>query len=1056
VARRYCRSCSIHQLHMATVVSGPNPLRNDNDDDVEDASSSAAGATHVRRQAEKSTVKAVETATGQRVNITTATLARLGGGMGNLASQALLVIGWLQTFSLVSLIQVVWPVWWYSLWGWLAVVIEFPFKVLVPVQLIFPEIELDGVAQYAAVMFIQPLLGVYSVYRYYYFYGYTFTQCCGMRGDADQDQRTKGWVTWNTGMGWVVTLVGWLCVWILPAMLWILFIEPLELIQEAEVPHPSVSNASHSNTSASINATNTTNEVTAIHESSSRDHYMYEVPLAASTWICLFAFVPFVVMYKIILRSAYHTSQNRNEEQKLFFGHWARKECQVLIFLVVTTHLSAVVTTLHHFRSERSWEESMLHCGLCMLYGLVPPSILLRLCKTAQGEVDDLEAEQRAEGINRKIEEAEAEGNEGSFVAGVFATVRPFEPKYWFGKPALMVEKVALAFVVLGFDDVSIQMYGALVVLGIGKLLFILTRPFALAGEDFTESVARGSNSCVLVIGILVHHNSVAADTGDWLLIVVSAATLLTFVCTLGPVRTVRELRAFVTHQTAASQMSGYNRETIKALKASEVATLPQVTIDLMSTDQLAWLVTEHGDALKQSTILQYIVLGNGVKLSLVDDYENENLDAAGRGMDSASAIVLAWWLTTEASAAINSLTVSSTGNMRDQKAYTVTVGKPTIDLISKNLGSADINLLTTWIQRPQVCAAINSLALGSNPIGNEAMIQLLDVLRDVSLTSFDISKTNCGVSTATELAELLAEDSKFKTALASLNLSGNTLTEWDRDLSGLVALDEAIMPLKTLTSIDLSDCGIMFKGVTEVATFISAGAAPVEVVILDGNPMGYPCAVSVKVGAMTGVAVKKGVFAAVDGRFGEVLKDSTNGMANGWAKLKWLKSGREEDCKVDKLTSVVAARTDLIEDYSHVRSFGEAISGSKVHTCGLANCNFNPATLATFVDSITWETTPLASLNLSGNAITKYDSDLLGLVALGEAIVPAKNLVSVDLSMCGIGVKGLTEVAKFISTGAVLTSVHLSRTYAIDEDARRALQEGASSQQPGIELIWD
>ena len=75
--------------------------------------------------------------------------------------------------------------------------------------------------------------------------------------------------------------------------------------------------------------------------------------------------------------------------------------------------------------------------------------------------------------------------------------------------------------------------------------------------------------------------------------------------------------------------------------------------------------------------------------------------------------------------------------------------------------------------------AALNSLAVGSNPIGDEAMIQLLDGLRDVSLTSLDISKTQSGVSTATKLAELLAEDSKFKAVLASLTLSGNKVSKF-------------------------------------------------------------------------------------------------------------------------------------------------------------------------------------------------------------------------------------------------------------------------------------
>eukprot|EP01043_Picozoa_sp_COSAG02_P018702 COSAG02_NODE_880_length_16242_cov_5.512946_4_plen_381_part_00 len=71
---------------------------------------------------------------------------------------------------------------------------------------------------------------------------------------------------------------------------------------------------------------------------------------------------------------------------------------------------------------------------------------------------------------------------------------------------------------------------------------------------------------------------------------------------------------------------------------------------------------------------------------------------------------------------------------------------------------------------------------------------------------------------------------------------------------------------------------------------------------------------------------------------------------------------------KTDKLTSVVASRNDLVEDYSHIRSLGEALSGSKVHTYGLANCNFNPATLTTFVESVRWAEAAVASLRCANN----------------------------------------------------------------------------------------
>jgi hypothetical protein len=57
-------------------------------------------------------------------------------------------------------------------------------------------------------------------------------------------------------------------------------------------------------------------------------------------------------------------------------------------------------------------------------------------------------------------------------------------------------------------------------------------------------------------------------------------------------------------------------------------------------------------------------------------------------------------------------------------------------------------------------------------------MIQLLEVLKDVSPTDFDISETECGISTASKLAELLAEETKFKAAIEKVTVSGCKVTQ--------------------------------------------------------------------------------------------------------------------------------------------------------------------------------------------------------------------------------------------------------------------------------------
>eukprot|EP01046_Picozoa_sp_COSAG06_P063541 COSAG06_NODE_14803_length_1124_cov_1.736585_1_plen_355_part_01 len=65
-----------------------------------------------------------------------------------------------------------------------------------------------------------------------------------------------------------------------------------------------------------------------------------------------------------------------------------------------------------------------------------------------------------------------------------------------------------------------------------------------------------------------------------------------------------------------------------------------------------------------------------------------------------------------------------------------------------------------------------------------------------------------------------------------------------------------------------------------------------------------------VRDGVATGVEVKKGVFAAVEGRFGQITQDPEYSEV----KLRWLDDGRESDyTKVDKLSSVVASSSDLV-----------------------------------------------------------------------------------------------------------------------------------------------
>ena len=87
---------------------------------------------------------------------------------------------------------------------------------------------------------------------------------------------------------------------------------------------------------------------------------------------------------------------------------------------------------------------------------------------------------------------------------------------------------------------------------------------------------------------------------------------------------------------------------------------------------------------------------------------------------------------------------------------------------------------------------------------------------------------------------------------------------------------------------------------------------------------------------------------------------------------MKWIDNGEESGypyIKVNTLRAVLASRDEIepfSENYDHIKLLGEAISASKINDVTLANCMFNAATLATFVESVRWAEAVVADLNLS------------------------------------------------------------------------------------------
>jgi hypothetical protein len=58
-----------------------------------------------------------------------------------------------------------------------------------------------------------------------------------------------------------------------------------------------------------------------------------------------------------------------------------------------------------------------------------------------------------------------------------------------------------------------------------------------------------------------------------------------------------------------------------------------------------------------------------------------------------------------------------------EKKTYTLTTAKDKIKLSQKNLGSADVALLTAWVWRPEVSAALTELDVRGNKALDEAAL---------------------------------------------------------------------------------------------------------------------------------------------------------------------------------------------------------------------------------------------------------------------------------------------------------------------------------------------
>eukprot|EP01043_Picozoa_sp_COSAG02_P048149 COSAG02_NODE_4698_length_5082_cov_4.415412_2_plen_1410_part_00 len=201
--------------------------------------------------------------------------------------------------------------------------------------------------------------------------------------------------------------------------------------------------------------------------------------------------------------------------------------------------------------------------------------------------------------------------------------------------------------------------------------------------------------------------------------------------------------------------------------------------------------------------------------------------------------------LATSLPAALNLLTVTSTGDQYDPQTYTLTAGEEKIDMSNKKLGPADIQLLSAWLATP-AAAAVARLILDENPLtcGTRSsdfdkditgVVNLCDTLKTSSVTELSLAKCRLGPDSLGKLAEYV-RDAEAAINSVTVDSTGYT-TDWRGDWRN------GGPKTYTLTAgeehLELSSKNLGPADVTLVAAWLTTSAgATIARLILNDNPL--------------------------------------------------------------------------------------------------------------------------------------------------------------------------------------------------------------------------
>ena len=611
--------------------------------------------------------------------IKTMTLALTLQGVGDWVVQVYTISGFFLALSLLTLMDISWPSGWSLMFEWLNFIVV-PVK-HIPFDALLDDIELGNFMNFLCVILIHPVLLAYATYRYRFF--------------NSVDAKTK-WEDYAKKSFKLQTILL-LLLWLVPPI--VVRTHHMLLDDDGEVD---TSRADW--------------QVWLYGERDGSESQAEELmPHAANSffvlwlWLVGLLVLPFL-MYRHATRFNYNIALVRKTPVSRFFGAWAQAEGSVIAYLFVFLHLSSIVASIeiaftcgpdsecfahHRGLGRMAWALACIFgpiyaFGLPMALNLVSMGFLERLEGYDSTGILDPELFSAAGRANfasnkaRKTKEAErmrqlsvvvqldvAKGQLDAFRGPpMLQVVSPFHPHQYWMRSAMMLDKVVLAFFIMGFENESggdvasftkdVQLLGAIFAACLSLLVFVLLRPMIDSNEALTEVLSRASVIGIIVIGAINFYS--ASIVWDLVLIVVTFGTIGTLGLMFGPVKIQGVLKAVWSRFKEDKETAGLTESWVKSQPVAKMMRLNDADVSDLNVQQQGWLVIHHGASLaKPKAHLKSITIG-GKTLPTQVAYGAKDLDFQGTEVDVDNlwvfSTLLNWWLNTPGGASITNISM--------------------------------------------------------------------------------------------------------------------------------------------------------------------------------------------------------------------------------------------------------------------------------------------------------------------------------------------------------------------------------------------------------------